>query len=192
MLEISFSPFPERKTERLLLRSISMFDAGTLFQIRTMPELFSYFGREPFKTIQESEEHIALLLKNIEKNEGVIWAIAFKESPETLIGTIGYWRLLKEHFRAEIGYMLHPGYWNRGIMKEALKEVINYAFNDTAIHSIEANIDPENIASGRLLESCGFIVEGYFKENYYSKGEFKDSKIYSLIKGYPTAGIANV
>jgi len=192
MLEISFSPFPERTTERLLLRSISMTDAATLFQIRTMPELFTYFGREPFKTIQESEEHVALLLKNVANNDGVIWAIALKESPETLIGTIGYWRLMKEHFRAEIGYMLHPGYWNRGIMKEALKEVIKYAFNDTAIHSIEANIDPENIASGRLLESCGFIVEGYFKENYYSKGVFKDSKIYSLIKGYPTAGIANV
>ncbi|MEI2749595.1 MAG: GNAT family protein [Ferruginibacter sp.] len=69
MLEISFSPFPERTTERLLLRSISMTDAATLFQIRTMPELFTYFGREPFKTIQESEEHVALLLKNVANND---------------------------------------------------------------------------------------------------------------------------
>ena len=43
-----------------------------------------------------------------------------KEAPGKLIGYIGYWRMKKEHYRAEIGYALHPAFWKKGIMKEAI------------------------------------------------------------------------
>jgi ribosomal-protein-alanine N-acetyltransferase len=49
------------------------------------------------------------------------------------------------------------------------------------LHSIEANINPENIASRKLLEKTGFVREAYFKENYFFNGKFIDSEIYSLL-----------
>ncbi len=66
-------------------------------------------------------------------------------------------------------------------MSEALEAVINYAFNTLKLHSIEANINPENNASRQLLIKAGFNKEAYFKENYYFNGHFIDSEIYSLI-----------
>ena len=66
-------------------------------------------------------------------------------------------------------------------MKEALLKVIDYGFDQLKLHSIEANINPSNIASAALLTGNRFIKEAYFKENFYFDGHFLDSEIYSLI-----------
>lgn len=67
------------------------------------------------------------------------------------------------------------------MMSEALQAVINYGFTNIGLHSIEANINPRNEASARILERNNFIKEAYFKENFYFNGKFLDSAIYSLI-----------
>ena len=66
-------------------------------------------------------------------------------------------------------------------MYEALCAIIEYGFNQMKLHSIEANINPDNIASQQLLEKAGFVREAYFRENYYFGGRFIDSAIYSLL-----------
>ncbi len=71
------------------------------------------------------------------------WAITLKKE-DKLIGTIGYHIIEKEHYRAEIGYMLSPHYWNNGLMSEALKGVVNFGFGQMGLHTIEARINPVN------------------------------------------------
>ncbi|MGK0366715.1 MAG: ribosomal-protein-alanine N-acetyltransferase [Saprospiraceae bacterium] len=88
------------------------------------------------------------------------------------------------HFRTEIGYILHPDYWRKGLMSEALQTIVGYAFTKTKLHSIEANVSVDNKASMALLEKNGFVKEAHFKENYYYDGNFLDSIIYSLVKGH--------
>jgi ribosomal-protein-alanine N-acetyltransferase len=66
-------------------------------------------------------------------------------------------------------------------MNEAMTAVINYGFDDLKLHSIEANVNPGNASSIRLLERSGFIREAYHRENYYYNGHFLDSAIYSLV-----------
>jgi ribosomal-protein-alanine N-acetyltransferase len=66
-------------------------------------------------------------------------------------------------------------------MHEALEIVLDYGFGKIKLHSVEANANPENAASIKLLERNGFIREGYFKENYFFNGKFSDSAIYSLL-----------
>ena len=87
----------------------------------------------------------------------------------------------KEHYRAEIGYVLHPAQQGKGIMDEAIKAVLQYGFETMKLHSVEANVNPANTNSMKLLEKNGFVKEAYFKENYYYNGKFIDSVIYSLI-----------
>jgi [ribosomal protein S5]-alanine N-acetyltransferase len=77
--------------------------------------------------------------------------------------------------------MLHPNFWNKGIMKEALLAAIDFGFNQMKLHSIEAHINPDNVASGILLEKTGFVREAYFKEDFFFRGKFSDSAIYSLL-----------
>ena len=92
-----------------------------------------------------------------------------------LIGKAGFWRL------PEIGYILHPDQWGKGIMNEAIKSVLDYGFKEMDLHSIEARIDPKNQRSAQILLKNGFEKEAYFKEAFYWKGAFIDTEVYSLI-----------
>ncbi len=66
-------------------------------------------------------------------------------------------------------------------MKEVLLKVIDYGFNVMGLHSIEGQINPENLASAGLLEATGFVREGYFREDFLFRGKFLDSAVYSLV-----------
>ncbi len=181
MLSLNFSSFPIIETERLLLRCLTMNDAATFFSLRTNKKVIEHFNRAPDESLEATILKMEEILQMQEKNEAILWVIIFKDNPAEMIGNIGYWRIVKEHYRAEIGYLLSPDHWKKGIMKEAMNAVIDHAFTSMNLHSIEANINPDNIASGALLESCGFIKEAYHKENYYYDGVFYDSVIYSKL-----------
>ncbi len=182
MLNPDFSPFPEIKTARLLLRRMTIDDAAEILNLRSSEEVMQYIDRERAVTIKDAEVFLGRINASIDSNNGILWGITLKEDPEKLIGNIGFWRLIKEHYRAEVGYMLNPAFWKKGIMKEALQEVINFGFNSMNLHSIEANINPGNAASSGLLESTGFIKEAYFKEDFFFNGAFHDTIIYSRLK----------
>lgn len=182
MLQLNFSPFPELRTERLLLRRMEKTDSQQMFFLRSDDRVMQYIGREKTRSPEEAENFIEKINASVDANETIMWAIAMATDPDTMIGTICYWRIQPEHFRAEVGYVLHPSFWNRGIMQETLREVIEYGFETIGLHSIEGHINPENIASGKVLEKTGFIREAYFKENYFFRGKFHDSAVYSLLK----------
>ena len=181
MLELNFSPFPEIKTEKLLLRRMTDADAPEIQFLRSDDRVMKYIDREKTKSLEEAVAFIQKVNANIDNNESIMWAITLQDNPNTLIGNIGFWRIMNQHYRSEIGYMLHPDFWNMGIMKESLLAAINFGFNEMKLHSIEAHINPENTASGVLLEKTGFIREAYFKEDFYFRGKFIDSAIYSLL-----------
>jgi len=184
MLSLQFTPFPELTTDRLLLRKFSLADAPGVFQLRSNKETMKYINRPLTITMEEAEKWIQLLLDSLHANEGITWAITLKDQPENHIGNIGFWRIEKENYRAEIGYMLEPSLHGKGIMYEAMQEVLKYGFTVMHLHSVEAHLDPENIASAKLVEKAGFIKEGYFKENYFWNGRFSDTAIYSLLTPY--------
>jgi [ribosomal protein S5]-alanine N-acetyltransferase len=182
MLCPNFSPFPEIQTERLLLRRMTTNDAEEILYLRSNDDVMKYIDRERTKSIEDAKSFLDKIEASLDSNNGIMWGITLKENPRKLIGNIGYWRLIKENYRAEVGYMLHPSFWKKGIMKEALLSVIDFAFNEMNLHSIEANINPGNTASATLLESTGFIKEAYFKEDFFFNGAFHDTIIYSRLK----------
>ena len=180
MLAINFSPFPNLETERLFLRRVDVKDVNEIIALRSNPETMKYIPRPLVKTIEDALEHIAMMDTKIENNEGINWAITQKGNPK-LIGVIGHYRIKPEHYRAEIGYMLLPEFSGKGIISEAVKEVVKYGFKGMQLHSIEAVIDPENNASAKVLEKNGFVKEAHLKENEFFEGRFLDSVIYSLL-----------
>lgn len=180
MLTINFTPFPNLETERLLLRRVNENDVNEIFALRSNPETMKYIPRPLVKSIDDALEHIAMIDAKIESNEGINWAITYKDNPK-LIGIIGHYKIKPEHFRAEVGYMLLPEYKGKGIISEAIKEVVNYGFNEMKLHSIEAIIDPENFGSARVLEKNNFVKEAHLKENEFYEGRFLDTVIYSIL-----------
>ncbi len=182
MLEVNFTPFPEIYTERLLLRRIREADVRQLLALRSNESVMKYIDKENAGTLRAVEEFYKRLNDSLESNEGIVWGIATKENTALLIGYIGFWRLIKEHYRAEIGYMLLPEYWQKGFMKEAIEKTLDYGFTTMKLHSVEGHINPENIASASLLKSAGFIKEAYFKEDFFFKGKFGDTEVYSRLE----------
>jgi len=184
MLSIQFTHFPTLHTPRLLLREVVPADAGAMFKMRSDARVMRYIGKLPMQDIIEAEQMIGEYVYGFAQNEALNWAICLREVPDTLIGTIGFWKLDKAHHRAEIGYTLQYEHWRKGIMDEAMDAAVEYCFKTLGFHSIEANTDPENEASGRILEKHGFVQEAYFRESFYFEGKFLDSRIYSKINPY--------
>lgn len=182
MLELNFTPFPELTTGRLLLRKLTPHDANAMFFLRSNEDVLRFLGKEPAKSISEAEEFIGKINKSIGENESILWGIAFLPEPSAIIGTICLWNFQKENYRGEIGYVLHPGHWRKGIMKEAIGRVVDYGFDNLNLHSIGALLSSENIASSAVLESTGFVKEGHLKESFCFRGEFEDTLIYSRLK----------
>jgi [ribosomal protein S5]-alanine N-acetyltransferase len=87
----------------------------------------------------------------------------------------------KEHYRAEIGYLLHGSLHGKGVMTEAMRAVLDFGFNTMQLHSVEAVVDPENAASIGLLQKAGFVREGYYRESFFFEGKFLDTAVYSLL-----------
>lgn len=180
MLKFNFTPFPIIETERLLLKRITNDDVNEVFELRSNPETMKYIPRPLVKTTADALEHIAMIEEKIVTNVGINWGITLKGDPK-LIGIIGYYRMQPENYRAEIGYMLSPEFHGRGIIPEAVNRLIRYGFDDLKLHSIEAVIDPENFASEKVLQKCGFVKEAHLKEAEFYEGVFLDKVIYSLL-----------
>lgn len=181
MLKLRFTVFPNLETDRLILREHTLEDARTWFELRHNPDVMRYIDRDSPKDIEEVEGYINGLISGFEQGESMGWAIALKDNPAQMIGNIVFWRMDFPNYRAEIGYLIDPKYWRKGIVSEALTAIIAFAFEEMKLHSIEANINPGNEASRKLLLKHGFVKEAYFKEDYFFNGKFLDSEIYSLI-----------
>lgn len=180
MLVVNFNPFPVLETERLVLRQVTEADVNELYFLRSNPGVMQYIDRPSLKSEEDAIALVGKITRLLQDNEGVNWGICLKEN-NTLLGTIALFNFAKEHYRCELGYLLHPDFQGKGLAQEALTTVLNYAFTILNLHSIEANVNPGNAASIKLLERNRFVREAYFREHFYFEGKFLDSAIYSLL-----------
>lgn len=185
MLDLSaaFAAFPVLHTERLILRNPHVADAEAIFQIMSDPRVTRYFGSAPMTDPNQGLQRVASFHADFAEQNGIRWAITSRVDGRFL-GSCGFWRLIKEHFRAEIGYELAPEYWGQGMMTEAVAAALTFGFQSMGLHSVEAQIAPENIGSRRVLEKLGFVQEAYFRENYYEPVDqrFTDTAVFALLK----------
>jgi RimJ/RimL family protein N-acetyltransferase len=99
----------------------------------------------------------------------------------TFLGLALLFNFNKASARAEIGYALATAHRSQGYMAEALPALIDHAFGALALNRLEADIDPRNVASARVLERLGFTPEGVLRERWIVAGEPSDSRMYGLL-----------
>jgi len=177
----AFKEFPQLETERVLLRKLELNDATSMFEYFSKDEVTEFYDLETFTSMKQAEELIERLLLRYSSGQQIRWGIVLKEN-RRFIGTCGFHEIEEEHFKAEIGYELHPDFWRSGIMTEVICKVVEYGFEKMEFNRIEAFFDPSNIASGRVLEKNGFHLEGILKKRFYEKGKFVDAAIAATIK----------
>jgi [ribosomal protein S5]-alanine N-acetyltransferase len=164
MLDLAeaFATFPVLETKRYTLRAVEQDDAPDIFRIMGDPRVTRFFGQLPMAAHDEAIQRVAGIRAAFEAREGVRWAIVDRASG-AFTGTGGFWRLIKQHYRAEIGYELAPEWWGQGVMPEAAGAALAFGFARMGLHSVEAHIHPANAGSRRVLEKLGFVQEGYFR-----------------------------
>jgi ribosomal-protein-alanine N-acetyltransferase len=165
------------------LRNLSVSDKQEMFEIRSNPITMQYIPRPLAKTMDDVVSVIEMITGFTKQNERINWAITEKKNNE-LIGVIGYVNIKPESARAEVGYVLHHDYAGKGIANEALKAILDYGFNVIKLHSVEAIIRPDNIASVALVKKNGFVKEAYFREYVFHNGKFWDEEVYSLLNPF--------
>jgi [ribosomal protein S5]-alanine N-acetyltransferase len=177
-----FDPFPTLHTERLELRRLGPADVDAVFRLQSDPAVVKFFGRAPYLTRAEAEQRIVNESAAIERGDSVRWALAPREGGE-IVGTAGFWRWGRDHHLAEIGYELAPEHWGRGLATEALRAIVRYGFAEQGLHRVEANLEPGNVRSARVLEKLGFVREGVLRQNWFYDGVYSDTATYGLLAG---------
>jgi ribosomal-protein-alanine N-acetyltransferase len=173
MVNRSFTPFPILTAERLTLRQLSTEDGQDIFALRSDAEINKYLGRQASRTIEEAIHFINKINDSIKKNDSIYWAITLTNS-NVFVGTICLFDFSDETNKCEIGYELLTNFHGQGIMQEATKKVIDYAFQTLQVKIIEALTHNDNLSSIKLLTKFDF------KKSIETDNETSDCSIFIL------------
>lgn len=170
---------PLLETERLYLRKWSKKDAADVFEYAKDPAVGPIAGWKPHTSPAESK-----MIINEVFLQKMSWAIEDKESGR-VIGSIGF---EKDKFRPDIqsremGYSLSREYWGRGLMTEAAKKLIEYAFEVMGLEVLAITTSDRNLRSQRVIEKCGFVYEGRLRNSYkIYDGTVTELRCYSMLR----------
>ncbi|ESU18764.1 GCN5-related N-acetyltransferase [Flavobacterium cauense R2A-7] len=156
------------ETERLILRPIIPSDAEGMFILDSNPNVHTYLGNNPIKSIDEAKGYIENIQNQYIQNGTGRFAVVLKDTNE-FIGWAGI-KLLTEpennHVNVyEIGYRLQEPHWGKGYGSEAAKAWLEYGFTEMKIQKMYASVNKENAASKRILEKLGMQITSEFLWN---------------------------
>lgn len=181
---INFFPFPDIETKNLKLRRMNYDDIDDLFEMRKDPKINEFTDTRLDESKDETKAYIYKMNKGIDENKWIIWAIEHMGTGK-VIGSISIWNINFEEKKGELGYGIIPDYQGRGLMKEALLNVISYGFKVMNLEALEAYTEKNNLGSIKLLESCNFAEVGKVDEEGYFNNKIYHMVIYRLqAKGY--------
>lgn len=177
--------FPIITTERLYLREIRETDIDSVFGMFSREEVAEHYDCYPFKEKSQAERWV---YGNIDANkkreiDSFRWAISLLDNPDVFIGSCGFHNVNSQFFSFEVGYDLHPDYWGKGIMKEALSSILSFCFTNDfpmAVNRVSAMTDLDSPRSISVLTGLGFKEEGVLKEYGFWKDKFHDVRLFSI------------
>ncbi|MGN6318624.1 GNAT family N-acetyltransferase [Trinickia sp.] len=167
-------------TARLTLRPLRAEDAAPLFAMYSDVQFMRYWSFPVMTRFEQVVDYLARRMQGSATETEIVWAVEIAATHEA-IGICSLFDLDAASKRAEIGFGLQRAFWGRGYMSEAARAVVDCAFDMLHLRRIEAEIDPRNGASARILERLGFVKEGLLRERWMVDGNVSDSAIYGLL-----------
>lgn len=172
---------PRLESERLVLRWLADGDVPALFEIFGDAGAMRYWSWPAFTREEQARELLDDIRRHFAARTLFQWGIA-RKSDDAVIGTVTLFQIDHEHRRCEIGFALARSAWGQGLATEAVTRIIRFAFDELGLHRIEADPDPQNLASIRVLERQGFKFEGLLRERYFLNGRAMDAAYYGLLR----------
>lgn len=161
------------RTERLVMRRAEVRDLGALHAVLSNAEAMRYWSTPPHASLHRTREWLKDMMASPE-SESDDFVV---EHEGRVIGKAGFWRM------PEIGYILHPDHWGKGLAFECLSALVARAFRRFDIPALVADVDPRNAASLNLLARLGFIETRREKATMLVGEEWCDSVYLELRRG---------
>ncbi len=182
----NFDSFPQLETPRLMLREIIDADADAIFRIRGDYAVTRLNIGEAYDDVHAAHFLIRSMTEAYRECREVRWGITLKTSENAgeVIGMCGFNTWNQTDRRASIGFDLAQAFWRRGIMREAVRCILEFGFDEMNLNRIEADASQENAASLALLQSIDFTIEGVQREQYFQADEncFHDLVLLGLLR----------
>lgn len=172
---------PRLEGPRVVLRPLTLGDAPDLLAVFGDPEVCRYWSTTALRDLAEAEELVRDVESLFRARELFEWGIA-ERSGEGVIGTATLFHVTTANRRAEIGFAVGRAHQGRGLASEAVAILIAFAFDSLGLHRLEADVDPRNGPSLRLLERQGFRREGFLRERHFVGGEIQDTVLLGLLR----------
>lgn len=143
---------PTLRTGRLVLQAWKSADAPRLFEILQEEGILRYFPNQNPPPLEKVERYIQRHLTHWEEHSCGHWAVTLPDGP-----TLGWCGLeyLPETGETEVAYLLSRACWGNGYATEAARASVRFGFESAGLENIIGLVDPENIASRRVLEKSG-------------------------------------
>jgi [ribosomal protein S5]-alanine N-acetyltransferase len=178
---IDADTLPTIAASRVSLRWLTEQDIPALFAIFSHPEVMRYWSSPPLPDVTAAKQLLEHIHACFACRSLFQWGLVRKVEGD-LIGTCTLSHLDAQNRRAELGYALGRPHWGQGYVQEGLRALLGFAFEELALHRLEADVDPRNAASVKVLERLGFSREGYLRERWIVDGEISDAVLFGLLR----------
>ncbi len=169
------------QTSRLRLRPFRHDDAAAYAAYRSDESTARYQSWQVPFPLAEAQRNVAEAAAMDGPTEGAWFSLAIthQESDEAIGDVVA--RLESNGRAAEVGYSLAVAHRGKGYATEAVQRLLAYLFNDVGIGRTHAGVHPDNVASMRVLERCGFVYEGTARQSYWKGDVCSDDVSYGLL-----------
>ena len=130
----------------------------------------------------DADQWLNRRMENIQRQDKEV-TFAIRKDDGEMIGVVGAdsFEIGASH-RAEIGYWLARPYWGQGIMTDAVRAYVQYAFDDLKLLRLTAHVFPFNVGSARVLEKNRFKLEGRLRKHFRKEEKLYDAYLFGLLK----------
>lgn len=177
----TFKQPPELESARLLYKKIVPENAQDMYEYSRLDEVTRYLLWTPHASITQTQHYIKLLQKKYANGSFWDFGLTYKDDGR-FIGTCGITSFDEMTNSIEIGYVLSPAYWGKGLATEAAETVMNYCFECFGVDKICAKFMEGNDASMRVMTKLGMTLEGIYKRSMYVKGDYKTIHVYEVTR----------
>ena len=169
------------ESSRLIVRLVTEPDLPALLEVNGDDETTRFLPYPSWHSLSDAQAWLKRMTE-MQATGSALQFVLVEKQLGAAIGSCLLFRFEEGSSRAELGYVLGRAHWGRGYMREALTALIEQAFTTLHLRRLEAEVDPRNLASSRLLHSLGFAKEGLLRERWVAKGEARDVEVFGLLR----------
>ncbi|GAA4734184.1 GNAT family protein [Isoptericola chiayiensis] len=164
-----------------MLRTYREDDLEPLMEYYGDPDVTRFLLEEPW-TPDAAEMQLARRMQRTGIDEPGSALALVAEFEGRVVGDVALWTTGDTTSRGEVGWAFHPGATGRGFATEAMRTVLQIAFDHYRMHRVVAQLDARNDRSAKLCERIGLKPEGRLREDWWSKGEWTDTLVYGMLE----------